>query len=354
MAKLRVLSLRELWNARLGDCVQQLAWSPDSSVAAAASIAGPIHFYDAATGRLLQEVAGHFPGTNAIAFHPAETLLASCGQDGHVRLWSPGQKEPLAAFKAGKGWVECLAWNHDGSLLAAGCGKRIFVWKKDSWEKPWAELGEHASTVTGIAWHPSKNELGAASFGGVSLWKFDSGTVPETPSGQFKWPGASLKLAWSSEGRFIATADQTPTVHFWDMETGIDLQMSGYEGKIKSLAWHPKARFLATGGGPSVVVWDCGGAGPEGTMPQMLDAHVEPVTALAYQRQAGLLASGSSDTHVYVWWPERSDQPLLHRKLASAVEAVAWSPNDTLLLLAGESGELSMVRLPTEAEVPKP
>ena len=63
-------------------------------------------------------------------------------------------------------------------------------------------------------------------------------------------------------GRFIATGNQDSTVHLWITETGKDLHMSGYSTKVRELSWHANSRFLATGGGPAVVVWDFSGKGP--------------------------------------------------------------------------------------------
>jgi hypothetical protein len=38
--------------------------------------------------------------------------------------------------------------------------------------------------------------------------------------------------------------------------------MSGYEAKVRSLAWHHSGRYLATDGGQEPMVWDCSGKGP--------------------------------------------------------------------------------------------
>ena len=43
--------------------------------------------------------------------------------------------------------------------------------------------------------------------------------------------------------------------------------MSGYSTKVRELSWHANSRFLATGGGPAVVVWDFSGKGPAGSKP---------------------------------------------------------------------------------------
>ena len=102
-------------------------------------------------------------------------------------------------------------------------------------------------------------------------------------------------LEWSPSGKYIATGDQDSTVHFWIANTGQDLQMWGYETKVLELAWSFNSRYLATGGGTQVVVWDCSGKGPENTRPMMLEGHQQLIKHLRFQRQGMLLASGGND-----------------------------------------------------------
>ena len=80
---------------------------------------------------------------------------------------------------------------------------------------------------------------------------------------------------------------------FWYAESGRELHMSGYPSKVRELSWDFTGRFLATGGGDVICVWDCGGSkGPEGTTPKMLEGHGATVSAVAWQRRGFLLASG--------------------------------------------------------------
>jgi WD40 repeat protein len=74
------------------------------------------------------------------------------------------------------------------------------------------------------------------------------GVSQEAPQRRFEWKGSILRLAWSPNGRFVATGDQDSTVHFWFEEDRRDLQMSGYPTKVREL-WNAASRYLATGGG---------------------------------------------------------------------------------------------------------
>ena len=82
------MDLTKHWAATLDDYAIDLAWSPDGSLLAAASAAGPISVLAAADGTRAHLLPGHPDGANCLAWRPGESrLLASGGQDGAVRFW---------------------------------------------------------------------------------------------------------------------------------------------------------------------------------------------------------------------------------------------------------------------------
>ncbi len=121
--------------------------------------------------------------------------------------------------------------------------------------------------------------------------------------------------------------------------------MWGYATKVRELSWDRTSRFLATGGGPDVIVWDCAGKGPEGTTPIQLRLHEPFVSALAYQRTGSLLASAGLDGRVAVWQPTASARPLASTVLGASIVALAWSPDDKHLAVGTEAGEVRVLKV---------
>jgi hypothetical protein len=328
--------LTRRWQTVLGDHVIALRWSPAAPLLAAAEVSGPVHLLEAAGGSARQRLAGHGFGTTDLGWKGDGSLLASAGQDGKVRLWDPQSGGERQALAGGAAWVERLAWHPQDDLLASAAGRLLRLWNGQG--QPLREYPAQPSTIADLAWRPGTRELTSAAYGVVAVWS------PEAtePLKRFEWQGASLALAWSPDGKFLATGDQDSSVHYWIHQTGQDLRMSGYPVKVRELSWDATGRHLATGGGPVVTIWDCGGKGPEGTTPLQLEGHRRLVTTLAYQRDGPLLASGGGDGRLLLWQPGKYKKPLAESDLGSGVSQLAWSPDGRSLAVGCESGRVAV------------
>jgi WD40 repeat protein len=333
------------WQAEISDHVIALAWSPDGRWLTAAAVSGPISLFEAATGQCTAVLAGHTLGTTSLSWHADSTCLASAGQDGRVRLWDAITGREQQALDAGAAWVEGVAWSPAGTLLATAAGRTLRLWDTDG--RLLQQYPEHASTIAALQWAPGSVQvrraaavLATAAYGNVTLW------TPErpTPLTRFAWKGSILTLAWSPDGRYLVHGDQDATVHFWVLASGQDYQMWGYPTKVRELAWDHTSRYLATGGGPVVVVWDYAGKGPKGSKPLMLEAHDDFLSALAFQHAGSRLASGGVDGRVVVWQPGKSRQPLAQNVLDAGIAALAWSPDDQALAVGSAVGTVVVLR----------
>lgn len=336
--------LRVLWRATLADHTIGLAWSPDGQWVAAAAVSGPITVFAAATGTTRCQLSGHGFGTAAIAWQPGGGLLASVGQDGRVRLWDPTAGVEVRSLEAGAAWAEKVVWHPSGQRVATAAGKKARVWTPDG--QLVRELPPQSGTVTDLAWRPGTSHLTVLAYGGATIYDPDAGAEPVKA---LAWKGSPLALAWSPDGQMLAHGNQDATVHFWYYDSGRDLQMWGYRTKVRELSWDCTSRYLATGGGPAVCVWDTRASerGPEGTQPQILAAHDRnsTVTAVAYQARGHLLASAATDGQVVLWQPVARRKQLGTYKFPSGEASVlAWSPDDHLLAAGSGAGDVVVLQ----------
>jgi WD40 repeat protein len=337
--------LRRVWQASVPDHTIGVSWSPDGTLLAAAAVSGPITVFDAASGKPVYQLKGHGFGTAALSWQPGGTLLASVGQDNKVRLWDTTTGQEAKALDAGASWAEKLAWHPTGTLLATAAGKKARVWNAAG--ELVRELPQQAGTVMDLAWRPGTQHLTLLAYGAATTYDPAAGTEPVK---MLAWKGSPLAMAWSPDGTILAHGNQDQTVHFWYYDRSHDLQMWGYRTKVRELSWDYTSRYLATGGGPIVCIWDCqaGPNGPEGSKPQMLEGH-EPesnLTALAYQTHGFLLASAGGDGKVFLWQPTNRRGPQVGDFKFSDGEAsvLAWSPDDKSLVAGSGAGAVAVFR----------
>lgn len=328
------------WAIDVGDYPVALAWLAGGTQLVVGAASGDVSLLAAADGA--RRVLGvHENGVLAVACRDDGAHIASGGQDSTIAVWGLPDGNLLHRTAPGKAWIEHLAYQPGGKLLASASGKRVGLW---------SETGEllhafdgHGGVVAAIAWGGAKR-LGAAAFGG--LWLHTIGSDGYSTEA-LPWKGAPLTLAFSPNGKVIACGMQDASVHFWRRPGGHHSQMSGYATKVRETSWSANSRWLATGGGQNVVLWDFGGKGPEGTRPVQLEGHTDRVTALAYQREGGHLISGGRDWRLSLWRPASTAQALDAHLLGAPVCALAWSPDSRLVAAATENGEISLYALAT-------
>jgi WD40 repeat protein len=329
------------WSSSLGEPVAQVSWSPDGSFLAVGLLDGRVVLLNALDGSRTAEWRAHEDGLFRAAFSPTAPVLATSGQDGLVRGWSAGGENRFE-ISGGAAWAEQVAWSPNGAVLAAAAGRRLFLW--DALTGTVRETAVHRSTIAGLSWKSDGSILAAACYAGVELWS----AADAMPAGSLPWKTSLISLAWSPDGRWVVAGTQEQSIQIWELpfQPGNELAMSGYAAKVRELAWHSSGRYLATGGGTEVMVWDCGGQGPAGTTPRILQGHDGRIAALAYQRQGHLLASGALDGQVRLWNAGKSSQALRQFQLESPVTDLAWSPSGQRVAAGTKHGTVALGAIP--------
>ena len=111
---------------------------------------------------------------------------------------------PAPEIGLGKGWIERAGSNPDGSRLAVGLGKTLFILGRD--REITTSFRNDKTSVADISWNQG---IRAKSRPHPALGEQMKRLGEAEPFARFDWDGASLIVTWSPDGRWVATGDLT-------------------------------------------------------------------------------------------------------------------------------------------------
>jgi WD40 repeat protein len=227
------------------------AFSPDSRLLATMGGLGEVRLHDLTLGGDPVTLENHHVESDVhdCAFSPDGRLLASVGGDGRCYVWDVASRTLRLELR---GSWRCL-FSPDGRLLAtlAYRGEAIHVWHMPSGEEH-GELQLHAEDDrTLFAFSPDSRLLVAGAGGSVRSW--DVAPMPVTdppPPPLFERPGVSYFggnpfLAFSRDGRLIASEDDFGVTRLWDVASGAEKSQLSSRGQ-RALAFSSESGVFAT------------------------------------------------------------------------------------------------------------
>lgn len=182
----------------------------------------------------------------------------------------------------------------------------------------------HTGAAIGVAWSPDGKEIASCGDDGtVQVWN--------ARTGQHIWQAQvsryAFAVAWSPDGRRIAGAGSDATVVMLDAASGRKLAtFSGPSGSIEGLAWSPDGKEIASGSqGNTVTVWNA----QTGAAVLTYTGHSDSVARVAWSPDGTRIASASYDGTVQVWDAQTGKTLLTYKGHGAPVWSVAWSPDGT-------------------------
>jgi hypothetical protein len=287
------------------------------------------------------------------AYSPDGRLLAT-SSDGDVRLRDAATGEVRLTWRANGVQVNHLAFSPDSTRLAAACGDRtVRVLEtgtgsdtlKLTWPAGFLGIALNPPEITHVAWSPDGKRLAAAAAvpnpvqGGykqdeVRIWDSATGKLDRTIK------DAGLCVEFSPDGRRLATAGWEPAggyvLKVVESATGKQTLAIPTEGYFDgSLAFSPDGRWIASARrGRSAHVWDAS-TGREG---KQLGGHAHEVVQVALSRDGQRLASGDRAGVVKVWDVADGRELAIYRGHTGQVIGLEFHPAGRFLVSGSEDG----------------
>ncbi len=153
-------------------------------------------------------------------------------------------------------------------------------------------------------------------------------------------------VAFSPDGKVLASAGGDGAVKLWDVRTGKEIRsVAGHSPDASALAFSPAKPILATAG-TDILLWDF-------TTGQMLDTlagHWLYVNSLAFSSDGLLLASAGRDSLVLLW---NLAQDYLQAEIECQTEvfSVAFTPDGEALAIGTADGQIRFWDIAEDQEI---
>ncbi|CAG8487749.1 7761_t:CDS:2 [Ambispora gerdemannii] len=225
---------------------------------------------------LLAELKGHTDRVWSVTWSPTSNILASCGGDKTVRLWTPTTSE-------------LSQWTCTNVLE-----------------------GAHTRTIRSVAWSPNGRHLATGSFDATAgIWARDENGEYECVATLEGHENETKAVSWSTSGTLLATCGRDKSVWIWEVGADNDFECISVQQEhtqdAKMVIWHPSEELLASASYDDTIKiwkededdWYCS---------DTLEGHESTVWAIDFDKSGDYLVSASDDKTLKFWKRYSPDQ----------------------------------------------
>jgi len=210
-------------------------------------------------------------------------------------------------------------------------------------------LSAHTAIVSDVAWSPDGKHIATSSRDGtVRIWETASwtellsinahGAFTKEGTGEFQIGESGVRtVVWSPNEEQIVTLGNTDrTAIVWDAKTGEKIaSFTSHKDWVLSASWSPDGNsIVTTGKDGSVFIWDS----TTGKIKFEISKQSTSIQNVSWAPDAALIATAGDDGLIKLWDAKTGDELNVFTGHDGIVWCVSWSPDGTQLASAGDDG----------------
>ncbi|MDJ0549502.1 MAG: serine/threonine-protein kinase, partial [Microcystis sp. M49637_WE12] len=210
-------------------------------------------------------------------------------------------------------------------------------------------LTGHSGQVYSLAYSPDGRYLASGSSDKtIKIWETATGTELRTLTGHSM---TVWSVAYSPDGRYLASGSLDKTIKIWEVATGKVRTLTGHYMTFWSVAYSPDGRYLASGSSDKTIkIWETA----TGKELRTLAGHSKGVWSVVYSPDGRYLASGSSDKTIKIWEVATGQELRTLTGHSEGVLSVAYSPDGRYLASGIGDGAIKIWEVATVRELRTP
>ncbi|OYD89654.1 hypothetical protein CDG76_34275 [Nostoc sp. 'Peltigera membranacea cyanobiont' 210A] len=190
-----------------------------------------------------------------------------------------------------------------------------------------SSFAETFSSILAIAFSPDGVSLATTDPNEIHLWRISDGQNLMTYKGHVGW---IWSVAFSSDGKILASGGEDCTIKLWDVNNGQLLRtLQEHKDFVRFLTFSPDEKILASSSDDlTIKLWNTN----TGECLNTIQAHADWIWCVVFSPDGQTLATGSDDQMVKLWDVKTGRCIITLQEHSDFVRSVAFSPDGSKLI----------------------